>query len=137
MGSRIAVAASTAALIACGDVPRTAVDLQLDVHGATWTDTDRIRVCVDGIAVHESALGNGRLAMAALAERDVYSIQISRLYDDSADGYAGPVELTTAEPHGAVEWTMCADCTPCTLGAAQPAESMQEGPTLGIRFIAD
>ena len=130
-------AASTGLLLACGDIPRSAVDLQVDVHGAVWTDTERIRVCVDGIAIHEAALGNGRMALAALAERDSYSIQINRLLNDSADGLAGPVTLTVQEPHAAVDWAPCTECTPCTLGTSQPAENDPGGPTLGIRFMPD
>ena len=136
MVRRIA-AATTGLFLACGDIPRSAVDLQVDVHGANWTATDRLRVCVDGIAIHEAALGNGRMALAALAERDSYSIEISRLIDESADGTAGPIELTANEPHTSTDWTECAECIPCTLGAMHPAENNPDGPTLGIRFMPD
>jgi hypothetical protein len=81
-------------LLGCGDTQRKSADFQVDVHGANWTDTDRVRVCVEGLAVFESALGHGRVAVGALPPAAVLTVYVDLLDGETSMGGVGPIELT-------------------------------------------
>jgi len=135
MVARIALAGSGLFLTACDTVPRTAADLQIDIADADWTDTDKARVCIDRVTVHEAALGNGRLAIPALPDSEDFTIHVDLIRNNEMIGGAGSIRLTAAEPYVSADWIPCTDCTPCTLGSRRPADSNPDGPTLAVRFV--
>ena len=120
---------------ACDAVPRNAADLQIDIANANWTDTDRARVCIDRVTVHETALGNGRLAIPALPDDNGFAIHVDLVRNNEMIGGVGPVRVTQEEPYISTDWTPCTDCAPCTLGSRRPADSNPTGPTLAVRFV--
>ena len=126
-------------LLGCGDTQRKPADFQLDVHGADWTDTDRVRVCVEGLAVFESALGHGRIAVGALPPTAVLSVSVDLLDGETSLGGVGPIELTDDQPRAQLDWEPCSEdeCTPCTLGVSPVSGSESTHSVLAIRFAED
>ena len=49
--------------LGCGPEDRVRADLQLDVVGAELIDTDWVRICVEKTLIHETPVGDGRLAI--------------------------------------------------------------------------
>ena len=122
--------------LACQGVPRRSADLQIDIRGADLIDTDRVRVCIEGLAVHEQALGDGRLAFGALSKDKPLSVSVDAIDDDWSLGGIGPVSLDLTEPLIAADWTECSHgCAPCTLGTSEPASEDPNGHILAIRFL--
>lgn len=126
-------------LMGCGDIQRKPADFQLDVHGADWVDTDRVRVCVEGLAVFESALGHGRVAVGALPPTDVLSVSVDLLDGETSMGSVGPIDLTADEPRVQLDWEPCIEdeCVPCTLEVEPESGPESTHSVLAIRFAAD
>ena len=122
--------------LACDGVPRRSADLQIDIRGADLADTDRIRVCIDGIAVHEQALGDGRLALGALSMDNPLAVSVDVLDEDWSLGGIEEVILDSNNPWKTVDWIECSrGCAPCTLGASEPAPGDPNGHILAIQFV--
>ena len=117
-------------------MPRRSADLQIDIQGADLVDTDRIRVCIEGLAVHEQALGDGRMAFGALSKQGPLTVSVDLLDDDWSLGGVGPVSLDATEPWIAADWLECSQgCAPCTLGTTEPAPEDPNGHVLAIQFL--
>jgi hypothetical protein len=126
-------------LLGCGDTQRKSADFQLDVHGANWTDTDRVRVCVEGLAVFESALGHGRVAVGALPPAAVLTVSVDLLDGETSMGGVGPIQLTADQPRAQLDWQPCieGECIPCTLGVEPESGTESVHSVLAIRFADD
>lgn len=99
-------------------------------------DTDRVRVCIEGLAVHEQALGDGRMAFGTLRKQGPLTVSVDVLEDDWSLGGVGPVSLDATEPWIATDWIECSQgCAPCTLGTTEPASEDPNGHVLAIQFL--
>ena len=99
-------------------------------------DTDRVRVCIEGLAVHEQAVGDGRMAIGALSKDKPLTVSVDVLDNDWSLGGLGPVTLDSTEPRIAADWTECArGCAPCTLGTDEPGPEDPDGHILAIQFL--
>ena len=133
-------------------------ELQLDIQGAELSDTDRIRICVDGYGMREAAVGAGSVAFTGLPPDTELRITVDALvtidgHDDTASRYdqhsgrAGPVCLGVEKEWALTQWTDCSaesgpdsaesasgGCEPCQT----PGERVSNGDpsiVLAIRFI--
>ena len=133
-------------------------ELQLDIQGAELSDTDRIRICVDGYGMREAAVGAGSVAFIGLPPDTELTITVDGLvtiddHEDTASSYdvrsgrAGPVSLGVEEEWALTEWSDCraesggdsgestsGSCEPCQT----PGESVSNGDpsiVLAVRFI--
>ena len=158
MKSRLSSVLCTAALcIGCTVQDWKPAELQLDIHGASLTDTDRIRICVEGYGMREAALGAGRVAFTGLPPDSELQITVDALVstgqtEDSGEtvdlrsGRAGPVCLGPEDVWSTSDWTPCTtegiddtglaasgDCAPCQT----PGDRVSNGESsvvLAIRF---
>lgn len=124
--------------LACQGVPRRSADLQIDINGAQLIDTDRVRVCIEGVAIREQAVGDGRMAFGALTKSDPLIVSVDVLEDNWSQGGIGPIRLDPTDPWIAVDWIECAQgCSPCTLGSSEPAPEDPNGHVLAIQFLSN
>jgi hypothetical protein len=119
-------------------------DLQLDIRGAELSDTDRVRICVDGHGMHEAALGAGSIAFTGLPTDTEVLVSVDALEEaedtGSSEAYlrvgrAGPSSLSPDTPWIEAEWEACEDsCSPCQT-PGDPVASGQNSSILAVRFI--
>lgn len=128
------------ALLACGlscaiDA-RTAADLQLDVINSGLIDTDRVRVCIEDVLIHETTVGHGRIAVAGLPSGIPLNITVNGLSGSIRSGQTLPTSLGIDSPWAEIRWEVCTDdCTPCTIENPQTASTDENGHLLAIHFI--
>jgi hypothetical protein len=136
LGPRRLISVLTASGLACQGVPLRSADLQIDIQGADLVDTDRVRVCIEGLAVHEQALGDGRMALGALRTDKPLTVSVDVLDDNWSLGGIDPVTLDSVEPWISADWVACSHgCAPCTLGTNEPAPEDPDGQVLAIQFL--
>lgn len=124
-------------LTACAVEEWRNADIHVDVSGATWTDTDIARLCVEGVGFQEEALAAGRIGFPGIpldAEGPLI-IDIIDPDNDSRVGRAGPIALSADTPHQELSWAAC-DTEPCDSCTAQGdrADPDAESWLLGVRF---
>ena len=120
----------------CGIGERKVADLQLDVEGAPLLDTDRIRVCIEDTLIHESALGDGRLAIAGIPTNAPIRVVISDLDETKSMGGTQAVSLDKDQPWTVASWTDCEPgCSPCSIDQAQPNNTQNNTGLLTIHFL--
>ncbi len=131
---RLIILAMTA--MGCGIGDRKVADLQLDVEGAPLVDTDRIRVCIEDTLIHETALGDGRLAIAGIPTDAPIRVVISDLDETMNAGGTQSVRLGNDQPWAVTAWTGCETaCAPCSIEQAQPNDTQNNNGLLTIHFI--
>jgi len=136
LGPRRLIAVLSVFGLACQGVPRRPADLQIDIRGADLVDTDRIRVCIEGLAIHEQAMGDGRIAIGALSKDHPLAVSVDVLDEDWSLGGIDPVILDSAAPRITADWIECSHgCAPCTLGTNEPADEDPNGHVLAIQFL--
>tara|TARA_Y100000589_G_C26980955_1_gene558583 strand:+ start:285 stop:662 length:378 start_codon:yes stop_codon:yes gene_type:complete len=120
----------------CGIGERKVADLQLDVEGAPLVDTDRIRVCIEDTLIHETALGDGRLAVAGIPTDAPIRVVISDLDETMRAGGTQSVRLGNDQPWAVTAWTECETaCAPCSIEQAQPNNTQNNTGLLTIHFL--
>ena len=117
--------------LACGGVGTVSADFQLDILNAGLKDTDRVRICVTGQAVHEEALGHGRIAVEDLS--GPIEVSVHRLQDSISLGHIEPITLNEAASFAETDWHVDDDALPCTL---EPSGAHEAGSQiLAVRFV--
>ena len=138
MGPRGLIPILSVAGLACQGVPRRSADLQIDIIGAQLIDTDKVRVCIEGIAIREQAVGDGRMAFGALSKKNPLLVSVDVLEENWSQGGIGPISLDTTDPWVTADWIECDQgCAPCTLGTSEPAPEDPEGHILAIQFLSN
>jgi len=114
-------------------------DLHLDITDMSWSDEDRIRICVDGAGIHEEALGAGRAAFTGISAGAPVSVTVDLLEEDSSSlgirlGRAGPISF---EEPGWIEapWEPCLeDCGACS-SEGSLTQAGEPDWLLAVRFL--
>ena len=118
---------------ACGGITTLSADFQVDVIGASLSDTDTIRVCATPGVSKEEAMGHGRLAVAGLGH-DGITVQIQHSESGAIAGQTDPVVLESRNPWVEVPWKQCTDdCRPCT-SKRSPNFTPEDGALLVVNF---
>jgi hypothetical protein len=117
--------------LACGGVDTVSADFQLDIIGANLNDTDRVRICVAGQAVHEEALGHGRIAVEGLS--GPIEVSVHRLEDGVSLGHIEPITLSEAISFTETDWRQDDDALPCTVEQSGAHEGGSQ--FLAVRFV--
>lgn len=123
-------------LAACGPMDWRHADHQLDILGANPGDEERVRICVEGVGMHESTVGEGRVAFAGLPTGGDLMVTVDLFgEDDERAGRAGPHTFVEGEPHATVDWQACTqgDCSMCQT-SGDLAEPGTADRLLAIRF---
>lgn len=129
--------ALAAMLLGCTEEWRNA-DIQVDIEGAEWADTDVVRVCLDGFGVLEQALGAGRVALTGVAVGTDGELNIDILAEEGTEqrqGRAGPIWLGDGPSWQEVTWEPCTQppCTACT-GSGQRVSDDVDSWLVALRF---
>jgi len=117
--------------LACGGVGTISADFQLDILNAGLKDTDRVRICVTGQAVHEEALGHGRIAVEGLS--GPIEVAVHRLEDGISIGHIEPITLSETAAFVETDWRHDDDALPCTLEQSKAHEAGSQ--LLAVRFV--
>ncbi len=119
----------------CGPGDRRPADLQLDIEGAALNDTDNIRVCIEGALIHETTVGDGRIALSGIPTDGPVNITVNALNDEQSVGGTNPIVLNEEAPWASTIWTPCDDqCTACSIEQASPSDN-NNSRMLAIHFI--
>jgi len=122
--------------IGCGPGDRRQADLQLDVAGANLIDTDWIRVCVEDTLIHETPLGDGRVAIPGLPAEGSLQISVHAINGLESEGKTEPTLLDSKTPWAAVDWSTCTTpCTPCNIEKRSDQDSTTNERLLSIHFL--
>ena len=122
--------------VGCGPEERLRADLQLDVVGATLTDTDWVRICVEDAMVHETPLGDGRIAIPGIPAAGTLTVSVHARGEDGSTGKTEPVFLNKNSPWARTEWSRCSPlCSPCTIEKSVEAVSDENARLLSIHFV--
>ena len=122
--------------IGCGPGDRRQADLQLDVAGASLIDTDWIRVCVEDALIHETPLGDGRVAIPGLPAEGALQVSVHAISAEESSGKTEPTLLDTQTPWAEVNWNTCSTpCTPCNIEKRSDQKSVDSERLLSIHFI--
>jgi hypothetical protein len=120
----------------CAEPSWRHADLQLDITGAALEDTDRVRVCIDGVRIEETAVGRGKLAVSQLPEQGPISISVDHIVEDESFGAIEPMTLDQNSPWAQVPWIPCeGECLPCTQLTSTPEKVGESQRYLAIRFV--
>ena len=124
-----------------------AADLQLDISGSGFVDTDLVRICVEDIGMREVALGAGRVAFTGIAPETDISVTVDTLADSIQDsgadalsirsGRAGPMTLGPGNEWSEAPWVMC-DTDEVCMACQTPGERVPTGSdsvVLSVRFL--
>ena len=132
---RLIVVAALATGCSIGE--RNIATLQLDIDGAPLIDTDLIRVCIEDTLIHETALGDGRLAIGGLPTDSPVRVVISQLDESSTSwGATNSMTLDQHQPWAVTSWIECeTGCTPCSIGRAQTNNTRNNNGLLAIHFL--
>jgi hypothetical protein len=125
-------------LLGCLVEDRRNADIQVDVSGADWSDTDLVRLCLTGAGVLEEALAAGRVGLAGVPV-DTSGPLLIDILDPEDDGLrlgrAGPVDLSAAQPWQETPWVACeGDCPSCTTEGSRAPEDA-ESWLVAVRFL--
>ena len=134
-------------LTSCTTQTWVAADMQLDITGSNFQDTDRARVCVEGFGMREVALGTGHIAFTGLPSDTDISVVVDIIGYESMDsavseaslrnGRAGPIELGPEQLWLETEWEPCADENSCEIcqTPGKPSVTNTNSTMLAIRFL--
>jgi hypothetical protein len=126
----------TVFLFSCAIDERRPADFQIDVVGSELLDTDRVRVCIADVMVHESAVGHGRIAIAGLPADEPLNITVNGMTNAVRSGQTNQVTLDSNTPWAEVEWAECTtDCVPCSIEKNPTPSSDNSTLLLAIHFI--
>jgi hypothetical protein len=110
--------------------------MQLDVLGSGLLDTDRVRVCVEDVMIHETTVGHGKIAVSGLPDSDPLNVTINGLDGPLRSGQTVPTALGLDVPWALVNWEACTDnCLPCTIEKVSDDSADNAGRLLTIHFI--
>ena len=122
--------------VGCAEPSWRNADLQLDISNAGLVDTDRVRVCIDGVRIEETTVGHGKLAVSQLPEQGPISISIDHVVEDQSFGSIEPITLDGDTPWAQVPWIPCeGSCTPCTQRTSTPEKVGESQRYLAIHFV--
>jgi hypothetical protein len=122
-------------LCACSGPTWRNADLQIDIESAGVVDTDRVRICVEGVGDREHTVGAGAVTYAGLPNDGALSVRVDHIEDEQRAARAGPVELGDKVHYRLLEWTECGeDCAPCTESQTQHGEADADR-LLAVRFL--
>ncbi|MGB0638158.1 MAG: hypothetical protein ACPGTU_02425 [Myxococcota bacterium] len=122
--------------VGCAEPSWRHADLQLDISDASLVDTDRVRICIDGVRIEETTVGHGKLAVSQLPEEGPISISVDHVVDDESYGSIESITLDEATPWAQVPWLPCEEpCTPCTQQTSTPEKVGESQRYLAIHFI--
>jgi hypothetical protein len=126
----------TVFLFSCAIDERRPADFQIDVVGSALLDTDRVRVCIADVMVHESTVGHGRIAIAGLPVDEPLNVTVNGVTNDVRSGQTNQVTLDSNTPWAEVEWAGCTtDCVPCSIEKTTPQSADNKTHLLAIHFI--
>ena len=122
--------------LGCGPEDRVRADLQLDVVGANLTDTDWVRICVEKTLIHETPVGDGRLAVPGVPPAGAFSVSVHATTEQGSTGKTESVMLGENTPWAMTEWSACSPiCEPCTIEKSMDEISDQNARLLSIHFM--
>ncbi|MAY79329.1 MAG: hypothetical protein CL930_00915 [Deltaproteobacteria bacterium] len=122
--------------MSCAEPSWRHADLQLDITHANVQDTDRVRICIDGVRIEETTVGHGKLAFSQLPEQGPISIAVDHIVDEESVGAIEPVTLDEDTPWAEVPWVSCeGTCTPCTQQTSTPEKVGESQRFLAIHFV--
>ena len=120
----------------CSIGDRNIANLQLDIDGAPLIDTDRIRVCIEDTLVHETALGDGRLAIGGIPVETPVRVIISQLDGPIPSGGTNEMVLDQDQPWAITPWVECeTECAPCNIERSQTHNNRDGTGLLAIHFL--
>ena len=120
----------------CGIGDRKTATFQLDVEDSPLIDTDRIRVCVQDTLIHETAVGDGRLAIPGIPTEGPIRVVISALDESMSVGGTDLVMLDRKQSWTTTPWVVCeATCEPCRLDQAETKNNPNNAGLLAIHFL--
>ena len=122
--------------IGCGPGDRLRSDLQLDVVGADLIDTDWVRICIESTLIHETPVGDGRLAIPGMPPSGSFAVSIHATEEQGSTGKTESVVLSENMPWARTEWSACSPtCTPCTIEKTMDDISDKNARLLSIHFM--
>ena len=120
----------------CGPEDRVKADLQLDVVGSNLVDTDWVRICVEGALVHETPVGDGRIAIPGIPPTGAIQASVHATGIEGSVGKTEPTSLSGNTPWATVEWSACSPiCAPCTIEKTSESISEPNDRLLSIHFM--
>ena len=123
-------------VVGCGVGDRKVADLQLDIEGVTLIDTDKIRVCVLGTMIHETTVGDGRIAVSGLPMNDPVQLTVSALHGEHSNGGIETIMLDESTPWVSAPWIECdTPCEPCSIEGTQTNHTPTNTRLLAIHLL--
>ena len=121
----------------CGPDDRHPADLQLDVVGAQLNDTDRVRICIENTLIYETAVGDGRIAVAGLPFHGIVNVNIDALSEEeNSQGQIDTTSLDNDVPWKTTRWRSCdTPCDPCNIENPESQAPDENTRLLAIHFI--
>ena len=99
-------------------------------------DTDRVRVCIDDVKVHETTVGHGRIAIGGLPSGEALKVTVNGITATASNGQTAPTTLDLNAPWALVAWEVCNQgCTPCSIEKTPTETTETTDLLLAIRFI--